>query len=306
MAPPLKNLSSIGGIQVMKRKSPLSITSGRLAVLLALVLCLPLMSGCSQEAKEAAEALEAVKASYAAAAEALEEKNAEVDDAIASLTEAMGSEIKPLDDATLTDCEVAISAAQGAKATAPEMAETTEEIQAQVDELESVDYTDQLAAMDEAKVALENSIKQREQITNPTDAFIIQRLTGVDHIQTPTAVTEDMDPNGQLNKQGGYTATVYFLSDLVDQSDVYVDEFDSTGNEVIDKGTEGGGAVEVYATEEEATKRSEYLGTYDGTILASGSHTVYGTCVIRTSDKLTASQQKELEAAVFEALTRLE
>ena len=290
----------------MNRRSFVSFSVSGAVVLLTLILCTPLLSGCSQEAKEAAEALEAAKTSYNAEVEALEEKNVEVDAAITSLTEVMGSEVKPLDDTTMTACEEAISAAQGAKVTAPEMAEATEDIEAQVEELEAVDYTEQLAAMDEAKVALENSIKQREQITNPTDAFVIQRLTGVEHIQSPTAVTEEMDPNGQLNKQGGYTATVYFLSDLVDQNDVYVDEFDSTGNEVIDKGTDGGGAVEVYATEEEAIKRDEYLGSFDGTVISSGSHNVHGTCVIRTSNLLTATQQKEIEAAVVEALTKLD
>lgn len=288
------------------RRSTLTLSSKMLTVLLIFMLALPLLTACSQEAKEAAEALEAAKTSFASAVEALDEKNAAVDATIAELTEVMGSEIKPLDDATMTACEDAISAAQGAKVAAPEMAEATEDIQAQVEELNAVDYSEQLKAMDDAKVALENSIKQREQITNPTDAFVIQRLTGVEHIQSPTAVTEDMDPNGLLNKQGGYTATVYFLSDLVDQSQVYYDESTGVGNEVIDKGTEGGGAVEVYATEDEANKRNDYLATYDGSILASGSHNVYGTCLIRTSDYLTASQQKDLEAAIVEALTRLE
>lgn len=38
----------------------------------------------------------------------------------------------------------------------------------------------------------------------------------------------------------------------------------------------------------------------------SGSHKVVGTCIIRTSDSLTATQQKELEAAIIEALTKLD
>lgn len=288
-----------------RRLAP-KLSSKVLSALLAIVLALPLLTACSQEAKEAAEALEAAKTSFASAVEALDEKNAAVDAAVTELTEVMGSEVKPLDDSTMTACEDAISAAQGAKVAAPEMAEATEDIQAQVEELDAVDYSERLAAMDDAKVALENSIMQREQITNPTDAFVIQRLAGIDHIQSPTAVTEEMDPNGMLNKQGGYTATVYFLSDLVDQSRVYYDEATGVGNEVIDKGTDGGGAVEVYATEEEAKKRNDYLAAYDGSILASGSHNVFGTCLIRTSNYLTASQQKDLEAAIFEALTRLE
>lgn len=268
-----------------------------LLVMLAIALSLPILSGCDQAKKEAQAAFEAASA-------ALEEKNAEVDAAIADVTEAMASEIKPLDDACMTACEEAVSAAQAAKVTAPEMASTAEEITAQASELEATDYSVQLEAIATAKQALLDSIKQREQITNPTDAFVIQRLTGVEHIQTPTAVTEDMDPNGKLNKQGGYTATVYFLSDYVDQDEVFASG--DIANEVIDKGTAGGGAVEVYANEDDANKRNDYLAGFDGTILSNGYHTVHGTCVIRISDEMTASQQQELEAAIVEALTRLE
>ena len=75
---------------------------------------------------------------------------------------------------------------------------------------------------------------------------------------------------------------------------------------IIDKGTDGGGAIEVYANVEDAESRDSYLAGFDGGVLASGSHTVVGTCVVRTSDELAASKQKELEAAVIGALTKLE
>lgn len=268
-------------------------------IMVVIALSLPLITGCDSAKKDAQAAFEAASAT-------LDEKNAEVDAAVADVTEAMASEIKPLDESCMTACEEAVSAAQAAKVTAPEMATTAEEISAQANELEATDYSVQLEALATAKQALLDSIKQREQITNPTDAFVIQRLSGIDHIQTPTAVTEDMDPNGKLNKQGGYTATVFFLSDYVDQDSIYVSETDSTGNEVIDKGTQGGGAVEVYANEDDANKRNEYLAGFDGTIFSNGYHTVHGTCVVRISDEMTATQQQELEAAVVEALTRLE
>lgn len=270
-----------------------------LFVMVAIALSLPLLAGCDQEKKDAQAAFETASAS-------LDEKNAELDAAIADLTEAMGSEIKPLDDSCTKACEEAISAAQAAKVTAPEMASTAEEISAQASELEATDYTAQLETIDTSKQALLDSIKQREQITNPTEAFVIQRLTGLDHVQTPTAVTEDMDPNGQLNKQGGYTATVYFLSDYVDQDSIYLPGIEGTGNEVIDKGTDGGGAVEVYANESDAIRRNEYLASFDGSFISSGYHAVHGTCIVRLSNEMTASQQQEMEAAIVEALTRLE
>ena len=250
------------------------------------------LAGCDSAKSEAQDA-------FKAAASTLEGKNAEVDTAIADLQAVIESDSKPLDEATTKAAEESISAAQGAKVTAPDMASDTDAIKEQTAELEKVDYKAQLDGIAKAKTDLENSIKQREQVTNPSEAFVIQRLTGIEHIETPTAVTEGHDPNGRLGKQGGYTATVYFVSDLVDQSKVI-------GDDVIEKGTDGGGAVEVYADESGAEKRNDELAAYDGTIISSGSHTVCGTCLIRTSDNLTASQQKDLEAAMIEALTRLE
>lgn len=75
---------------------------------------------------------------------------------------------------------------------------------------------------------------------------------------------------------------------------------------LIDKGTDAGGAIEVYENVEDAEKRRDYLATYDGTIYANGTHTVIGTVLVRTSNKLMATQQKELEQKVIDALTRLE
>ena len=112
------------------------------------------------------------------------------------------------------------------------------------------------------------------------------------------AATEDNDPNGQLHKAGGYTSAVYFSHENVDQGSVY-------GSSLIDKGTDAGGQIEVYATPEDAAKRDTYLAAFDGSVLSSGSHTVIGTCVIRTSNELKASQQSELEANIISELTRI-
>ena len=60
--------------------------------------------------------------------------------------------------------------------------------------------------------------------------------------------------------------------------------------------------TEVYATEEDALERDAYLAGFDGTAFASGSHTVVGTVVVRTSNLLTASQQKALEAEIVDTL----
>ena len=154
-------------------------------------------------------------------------------------------------------------------------------------------------SLNEAYTAFNNSVKQYELVNNPAESYVIKCLEKVEHVIGISAVTEDNDPNGHLGKAGGYTATVYFTCDWVNQANVI-------GNTIIDKGTDGGGAIEVYANVEDAESRDSYLAGFDGGVLASGSHTVVGTCVVRTSDELAASKQKELEAAVIGALTKLE
>ena len=238
------------------------------------------------------------------ACEALDARTAKVDEAIAALQAVQAGDDKPLDAATDEAASNAIGQAQAAKQFAPEMPSGTDEINAAAAEVDKMgDYTETLNALAAAQKALEDSIAQLKQVTNPSEAFVIQRITGLPNITGVEAVTESNDPNGKLNKAGGYTATVYFSSDLVDQSSVYASE-GYTG--IVAVGNDGGGTVEVYSSVEDAEKRSTYLGAFDGSILSSGSHEVLGTCVLRTSDKLTASQQQTLTQEVKEALIRLE
>ena len=196
-------------------------------------------------------------------------------------------------------CETKISETKAVKITVPTMAETVKEIDTQTTEMNTTDYSDALKSLNEAYTALNNSVKQYELVNNPAESYVIKCLEKVEHVTGISAVTEDNDPNGHLGKAGGYTATVYFTCDWVNQANVI-------GDTIIDKGTDGGGAIEVYANVEDAESRNEYLAGFDGGVLASGSHIVVGTCVVRTSDELAASKQKELEAAVIEALTKLE
>ena len=163
---------------------------------------------------------------------------------------------------------------------------------------EPLDYSSVITDIQEKQKVFEDSVLVLKQITNPSEDFIIQRLKKISSITDIQAVTEDNDPNGHLNKQGGYTASIYFASSLVDQSDVY-------GTDTVDKGTDGGGCIEVYTTTSDAEKREVYLSSYDGTILDSGSHNVLGTILIRTSSKLTATQQKNLEKEIIEKFLEL-
>ena len=77
--------------------------------------------------------------------------------------------------------------------------------------------------------------------------------------------------------------------------------------DIVDKGTQGGGCIEVYANVEDAEKRNTYLSAFDGAgMLNPGSHTVLGTIVIRTSDKLTATQQDEFTQKISDKLLELQ
>ena len=241
---------------------------------------------------------------YKAAASGLEQRNAELDEAIASLQDLMDSGDQPLDPATLDTASAAIGDAQGAKCAIPEMPGDTDAIYAAAEEVEQLgDYSEQLDGLAQAQSGLQDSIEQYKLVANPTEQYVVSRIKGVKHVTGVEAVTEKNDPNGQLNKDGGYAASVYFAVDQVDRSQVY----SSPGYSGLPAaGCDAGGCVEVYATAAEAQARDEYLGAYDGTILASGSHTVAGTCVVRTSDLLTASQQDAIESAVISSLTKLD
>ena len=117
------------------------------------------------------------------------------------------------------------------------------------------------------------------------------------------AVTEEHDPNGQLNKPGGYIGCIYFLDENVNRSDLIIEP---GKDNTIDIGTKGGGAVEIYATEEDARNRDTYLADFDGTIYTSGSHAIVGTCVVRTSGILTSEQQLTLTNQIIEKLLMME
>lgn len=262
------------------------------ALCVALLASVALLAGCeSDEVKSAKENLNTE-------IERVESQMADLQSEIETAEALAQTEDAPLDETVIPSLESAISQAKTIEFTAPDTPSGLDEINAEIDNLKAIDYTVDIQTLKDAEQVVNDSIAQMKQVTNPSEAFVIERLQGIEGIGDISAVTEDNDPNGQLGKSGGYTATVYFTSPLVDQSDVI-------GSTVIEKGTEGGGAIEVYANVDDANKRKDYLSAFDGGILSSGSHEVVGTVLVRTSDKLTASQQKELEAAIIEALTRL-
>ena len=240
---------------------------------------------------------------YNKAVSYVKEKNNELDKSIEKIEKIIDKSEKVIYEGVVTKAKEALKKAGAAKRIIGKKPITTERLIEETNKIEkNLDYSNELKELNDAYNAYEISIRQYKQMTNPTEEFVLQRLKTVDDIVDARAVTEDHDPNRKLHKPGGYTATVYFESKTVDQTKFsYLDK-----NDLIEKGTDAGGAVEVYETEELAIKRRDYLAAYDGSILSNGSHTVVGTCLIRTSDKLSASKQKELENKVIEALTKLD
>lgn len=244
-------------------------------------------------------------AAYNVVVSDIQEKNDQLDGEIKKLQELVDNEDKPLDEATIDTAKEALKNAGASKIVIGEMPKATKDILSRTKELSTpVDYSDELTSLSTAYTNLENSKKQYKQVVNPSEEFVMQRILTVDDVADARAVTEDQDPNGNLHKEGGYTSTIYFESKTVNQSDVYVSG--EYADVLIDKGTDAGGAIEVYENVEDAEKRRDYLATFDGTIFANGTHTVIGTVLVRTSNELTATQQKELEQKVIDALTRLE
>lgn len=232
--------------------------------------------------------------------EVVEKKNNELNKEIENAQKSLDSTKQPLNEQTLTDLQIAISEAKETTRKTPDTPKKIEEVEKETMKLKQpLDYANEIKNLKDKTEAVENSFKQLAQITNPTEDFIILKLQQLADIGEIAPVTEENDPNGNLNKAGGYTATVYFSHKNVNKEDIF-------GSDLIDKGTDAGGSIEVYPTEEDAYRRNDYLSGFDGSALSSGSHIVIGTLVVRTSDKLTATQQKELEKDLIKVLTSLE
>ncbi len=175
-----------------------------------------------------------------------------------------------------------------------------QENKAATDNIELPDYSIYVETLTTQSKELEDSYAIVRQITAPSEEWVITRLGRVSDVANMAPVTEENDPNGNLNKPGGYTSTVYFGTSLLSTQDL-------TGNALIDEGTDAGGAIETYKTAEEAEKRNNYLASFDGAgFLSSGSHEVLGTMVVRTSDDLKASQQETLTNAIISEMIKLD
>jgi hypothetical protein len=134
-------------------------------------------------------------------------------------------------------------------------------------------------------------------VNKPSEAYVIECLKATPNIVNVAAVTKDNDPNGKLNTEGGYYSAIFFSTDFLDDKDL-------SGDDLIDEGTDAGGCIELYCSEEEATDRNDYLAKFDDSwLFNAGYHTTLGTIVIRTSQHLNEDDQETLENNIIAVLT---
>lgn len=264
------------------------------------ILCLSLCGCESQEMKDAKEL-------YDKEVERIKSEEEKLDKTIEDAQNYISKGYTPLDENKINTLEEAIKEAKESKKEIPNCPNEVDKINETVkNNLSLIEYKTITENIQTKEKELKDSVKQFKQLSNPTSDFVLDRLKDVTLITGMSAITEQTDPYGDLNKEKSYSGMVYFTSSLVDQNQVYIDEYDSYGDIYVDKGTDGGGCVEIFTTVEDAKRRDEYLGSFDGTILSGGKYVVVGTLVVRTSNLLTATQQSELETAVIDTLSKLE
>ncbi len=308
-------------------------------LMMALTICLMLtLVGCTTQYEKTSEALKKYEtekkdydvriSDYNNAAGEINSANEELDKVIDTAQELINKAETPLKETTFDNLKNKLSKASEARVDDVEVFPVYDEVTINEDmsseELEKIekalekdtkkmngvkdiiipslpDYSKVTKDLNKCINKYNTSVKAHKQVTNPSEKFVIKRLQAINGIEEIKAVTEKHDPNGQLHKAGGYTSSIYFSYNKVDKSKL----FPEPGDDIIDIGTDGGGCVEVYASVENANSRNEYLGVFDGGILSSGSHTVIGTVLVRTSCELTATEQKKLTNQIIKQLTKV-
>ena len=144
--------------------------------------------------------------------------------------------------------------------------------------------------------SMEKDLKIVSQISNPSSNWVVERLKKVRQIIKTEVVSADNDPNQMLGKDGGYSSCTYFT--ITD-----IDSDSAEGDTVVAKGTDAGGAIEVFKSVEDAEARCKYLAEFDNTLLYSGSYAIVGTMVIRTSYRLDGKSQLNLTNEITKAFT---
>lgn len=102
-------------------------------------------------------------------------------------------------------------------------------------------------------------------------------------------VTADNDPNSLLGRPGQYTSKVTFSDSRIKAADV---------DGLKDGDVERGGAIEVFATAEDAKRRADYIETIvKGMPMLMEYDYLHGTVLVRVSKYLTPDQASAYDKA---------
>lgn len=225
----------------------------------------------------------------------LSKNNASLEESINTGVATVNAALPVMDGTLYATLAEAISAAENALVPLAERGETPEETLAAAKTMSGVDYGEMTQDILDACAQIESSNQLYALVDAPSDERVIACLEQVGGVLQCVAVTEETDNNNSLNKAGSYIGRIIFAYEAVTRSAI-------SDSALLNKGTDAGGSIEVFRNQDDAEKRNSYLAAFDGTILDSGSHVVVGTLVVRTSSKLTATQQQELQEAITKAL----
>lgn len=149
------------------------------------------------------------------------------------------------------------------------------------------------------KQSLEQDMVIIRHLATPDIQWLISRLENVEDVYDIRQVTLTNDPNKMLGYENGYRACLYFqyLNDILKSVE---------GNDSIEKGTDGGGCIEVFKNKADAINRCDYLAEFNNTILYTGSYALVGNMVVRTSYRLSDEEQIDLTNRIVQQLMEYE
>ena len=187
----------------------------------------------------------------------IQKENRSLEETIKASKKLLSSKDKPLDENLTVELKNEVSTVEKKKQVIPKIKKKTSDINKQVKSLKKpINYTTEIKELKDKNQKYSTSVKQLKQITNPSNTFVESRLKEIVTITDVQSATENNDPNQDLNKQGSYTAAVYFADNEVTNP--------VAGADLVAKGMDAGGCVEVYKTAEDAKKRNDYLSAFDG------------------------------------------
>ena len=146
----------------------------------------------------------------------IQKENSSLEETIKVSKELLSSKDKPLDENLTVELKNEVSTAEKKKQVIPKIKKKTSDINKQVKSLKKpINYTTEKKNLRVKNQKYLASVRQLKQITNPSNTFVESRLKEIDTISDVQSATEDNDPNQGLNKQGSYTAAVYFADNEV-------------------------------------------------------------------------------------------